>query len=293
MRKVLGNKVAILVFTLPTLIIFTCVIFFPIGKTVIMSFYDWDGLNVPEFIGISNYAKMFRASEFLISIKNSIIYSIFIAVYQIGLGSVMANLVLNNRLAGRRLFKSSYFIPVVLSVTVVSQLWLSIYHTEFGLLNRFFEMLGISYRQAWLSDPGVSILAIALAESWKGMGYHMVIIYAGLRSIPEHYYEAAEIDGATPLRKFASVTLPLMAETYKICLILCLTFGFRAFEQIFIMTRGGPGNATFTMTMMLYKGVFSLQKFGYGCAVATVLVLQCILVMMLINRFVARERITY
>ena len=293
MRRVLGNKVAILIFTLPTILIFTCVIFFPILKTFTMSFYSWDGLNNPEFISLSNYTRMFRSSDFLISIKNSVVFSLVITLYQIGLGSVMAVMVSNVRFKGRRFFRSSYFIPVVLSVTVVSQLWLSIYHAEFGLLNRLFEMLGISYRQAWLSQPGISILAVAATEAWKGMGYHMTIIYAGLRSIPEHYYEAAVIDGASPLRKFFSVTMPLMAETYKICLILCLTFGFRVFEQVFIMTRGGPGNATFTMTMMLYKAAFSLQKFGYGCAVATVLVIQCVLVMLLINSFIARERITY
>lgn len=293
MKKVLGNKIAILVFTMPTLLIFTAVIFFPILKTVTMSFYNWDGLNRPDFISFENYVKIFKSPDFLISIKNSITFSLFITAYQIGLGSVMAILISNKRLAGNKVFRSSYFIPVVLSVTVVSQLWLSIFHTEFGLLNKFFEILGISYRQSWLSQPGISILAVAATDAWKGMGYHMIIIYAGLRSIPEHYFEAAVIDGASPIRKFFNVTLPLMAETYKISLMLCLTFGFRVFEQVFIMTRGGPGNATFTMTMMLYKAVFSLQKFGYGCAVATVLVLQCIIVMLVINRFIARERLTY
>jgi raffinose/stachyose/melibiose transport system permease protein len=293
MKKVLGNKAAILAFTMPTLLVFTAVIFFPIIKTFTMSFYEWDGLNRPDFISFDNYIRMFKSRDFLTSIKNSIIFSLFITVYQIGLGSVMAVLISNKRLAGNKVFKSSYFIPVVLSITVVSQLWLSIYHTEFGLLNKLFEIIGISYRQSWLSQPGIAILAVAITDAWKGMGYHMIIIYAGLKGIPEHYVEAAAIDGASPIRKFFSVTLPLMAETYKICLMLCLTFGFRVFEQVFIMTRGGPGNATFTMTMMLYKAVFSLQKFGYGCAVAIVIVLQCVIVMLAVNRSIARERLTY
>ena len=293
MKKVLGNKLAIAVFILPTLVVYTCIVFYPVIKTFVMSFYNWDGLNTPEFISLSNYIKMFKSPDFTISIKNSLIFSLIISTYQIGMGTVMALLILNKRIKARRFFRSSYFIPVVLSVTVVSQLWLSMYHTEFGLLNRLFEALGLDYRQAWLSQPGINIIAIAAAESWKGMGYHMTIIYAGLRSIPEHYHEAATIDGASPLRKFFSIIMPLMAETYKICMILCLTFGFRVFEQVFIMTRGGPGNSSFTMTMMLYKAAFSLQKFGYGCAVAAVLVIQCILVMVIINRFVARERIAY
>jgi raffinose/stachyose/melibiose transport system permease protein len=293
MKKVLGNKAAILAFTMPALLVFTAVIFFPIIKTFTMSFYEWDGLNRPDFISFDNYVRIFKSRDFLISIKNSIIFSLFITVYQVGLGSVMAVLILNKKLIGNKVFKSSYFIPVVLSITVVSQLWLSIYHTEFGLLNKFFEILGISYRQSWLGQPGVAILAVAVTDAWKGMGYHMIIIYAGLKGIPEYYLEAAAIDGASPIRKFFSVTLPLMAETYKICLMLCLTFGFRVFEQVFIMTRGGPGNATFTMAMMLYKAVFSLQKFGYGCAVAIVIVLQCVIVMLAVNRSIARERLTY
>lgn len=293
MKKVLSNKIAILVFTMPTLLIFTIVIFFPILKTLVMSFYDWDGLNKPDFISFNNYVRIFKSSDFLVSTKNSIIFSLFITIYQVGLGSVMAVLVANKRLPGKKFFRSSYFIPVVLSVTVVSQLWLSIYHTEFGLLNRLFEFLGMSYRQSWLSQFDTAIFAVAITEAWRGMGYHMVIIYAGLRSIPEHYLEAAVIDGASPTRKFFSVTLPLMAETYRICLILCMTFGFRAFEQVFIMTRGGPRNSTFTMAIMLYKAVFSLQKFGYGCAIATVIVIQCVIVMLVINRFIARERFTY
>lgn len=293
MKKVFGNKTAILVFTMPTLLIFTIVIFFPILRTLAMSFYDWDGLNKPDFISFDNYARIFKSSDFLISTKNSIIFSLFITIYQIGLGSVMAVLISNKKLPGKKIFRSSYFIPVVLSVTVVSQLWLSIYHTEFGLLNKLFEILGLSYRQSWLSQFDTAIFAVAVTDAWKGMGYHMVIIYAGLKGIPEHYLEAATIDGASPVRKFFSVTLPLMAETYKICLMLCLTFGFRVFEQVFIMTRGGPGNATSTMAMMLYKAVFSLQKFGYGCAIAIVIVIQCIIVMLAINRFIARERVTY
>lgn len=293
MRKYLGNKAAIALFTIPTLLIYSIVIFYPMLQTVFRSFFEWDGLNVPAFIKLDNYVKLFTSDDFIVSTKNSIIFSSVITVYQIGLGTIMALLLSSVTLRGRNFFKSSYFIPVLLSVTVVCQLWLSIYNGQYGLLNKVFEVFGMDYRQDWLSDSKVAMVAIAFVNAWQGMGYHMTIIYAGLKSIPSSYYEAAKIDGASPAQAHIRITLPLMAETYKICLILCLTFGFKAFEHMFIMTGGGPGNATFTMAMLLYKAVFRLQQYGYGCSVATVLVIQCIVVMLIINRFVARERISY
>lgn len=255
-----------------------------------MSFFKWDGLNRPTYTGLANFRRAFESKDLRVSFFNGIKYSLFIAVYQIGVASVMANLLNSKKLRIRKFFKTAFFIPVVISITVVSQLWISIYHGEFGLLNSIFKSLNLAYRQYWLFDPHTAIYAVAFVDAWKGMGYHLIIIYTGLKSIPESYFEAAQVDGANAWTKFIKITVPLMVETYIICLTLTLTWGFRAFEAIFIMTKGGPGNASYTMPLMIYKGIFSLNNNGYAASTAVILLVQCIVVTLLVERFFRAKR---
>lgn len=285
MKSILMNKKAFAVFTLPLLIIYTVIIVYPVLQTFLMSFYKWDGLNIPTFTGLENFKRAFTSKDLNKSFFNGIKYSLFIAIYQIGIATLLANLLNLKKLKGRKFFRTSYFIPVVISITVVSQLWMAIYHGEFGLLNKIFETMGLKYRQYWLFDPRTVIYAVAFVDAWKGMGYHLILIYAGLRAIPDMYFEAAQVDGASAWTKFTKITLPLMAETYKITLTLTLTWGFRAFEAIYIMTKGGPGNASYTMPLMVYKGIFSLNNNGYAASTAVILLVQCVVVMVMIEKF--------
>jgi raffinose/stachyose/melibiose transport system permease protein len=293
MQKILRNKLAILVFVLPALLLFTVVVTYPILLTVYRSFFAWDGLNPPEYIGMTNYRNLFRDSDFYISLKNSLIFGGIITVYQIGLGTLLAVFINNKRVKGSRILRSGFFLPVVMSITVVCQLWISIYDGHRGLLNKIFEYMGLSYRQGWLGGFNTTIVAIAFVNAWQFMGYHMIILYAAIKSIPDHYQEAAAIDGASPARAFFNILLPMLQETYKICFIFTITGGIKAFEHIYVMTRGGPGTSSFTLTMLLYKSVINLGKYGYGCSSATILLLECIIVMVVINKVIARERVTY
>lgn len=279
------NKRAFLIFTLPLLLIYTIVIVYPVLQTLVMSFFEWDGLNTPTFTGLANFQRAFESKDLKVSFWNGIKYSLFIAIYQIGIATILANLLNLKVLRGRKFFRTSFFIPVVLSITVVSQLWLAIYHGEFGLLNTIFESLGWEYRQYWLFEPKTAIYAVAFVDAWKGMGYHLILIYAGLRAIPNVYFEASSVDGANKWQTFRNVTMPLMAQTYKISLTLTLTWGFRAFEAIYIMTKGGPGNASYTMPLMVYKGIFSLNNNGYAASTAVILLVQCLVVMFLVEQF--------
>lgn len=285
MDKFLRNKKTIILFVTPLLLIYTVVIVFPVLQTFIMSFYKWDGLNKPEFTGLVNFKRVFTSKDFSVSFSNGIKYSLFIAIYQIGIATILANLLNIKALKGRKFFRTTYFIPVVISITVVSQLWLAIYNGEFGLLNTIFETLGIKFRQYWLFEPDSAIYAVAFVDAWKGMGYHLILLYAGLRAIPESYFEACKIDGANPIQKFTKITMPLMSESYKISLTLTLTWGFRAFEAIYIMTKGGPGNSSYTMPLLVYKGIFSLNNNGYAAATAVVLLAQCVIVMLLMEKY--------
>ncbi|MFA9398300.1 MAG: carbohydrate ABC transporter permease [Clostridiaceae bacterium] len=290
MKKFFGDKKAIFVFTFPAILIFTVMVMWPLFQVVYRSLYKWNGLGSGTFIGLDNYAKLLNDSVFKISIKNGLIFAIFITIFQLGIGTVLAFAVSNVKVKGRNFFRIVYFLPVVLSITVVCQLWLSVFNAEFGLLNKFFEIIGLNFHQDWLSDRNNAIYAIAFVNAWQYMGYHFSLILAGIKSVPADYYEAAQIDGASRFISHIKITIPLIAETYKFCLIMSITGGLNAFTNMFIMVGGGPGNSTYTLTYMMYSSAYRTGKYGYGLAAATSLVLECLIAVLVINRLVAREK---
>lgn len=293
MKSFLGNKAAILLFTLPALLLYTVMVFYPIIQTFFRSLYEWDGLTEGTFIWFDNYTRLFQDSVFITSVYNGLIFALIITVTQLGIGTVLAFAVADAKFKGRKIVRISFFIPVVLSVTVVCQLWLSIYNSEYGLMNKLFEMAGIDYRQDWLSNGKSAIIAIAFVNAWQYMGYHFALLLAGVRSVPEQYMEAARIDGATKLQAIMKINIPMMAETYKFCLVFAVTGGLNAFANMYIMTSGGPGTSTYTLTYLMYRSAFRVGEFGYGSAAAAILVIECLLATLLINRLIARERLTY
>lgn len=284
MKKYYGNKLAIAIFTVPTLALFSLMVFYPILQVFFRSFFDWNGLSAGTFIGFDNYFRLFDDKLFFLGNKNGFIFAAVITVFQLTVATVLALAVSNVKTKGRNFFRIVYFIPVVLSVTVVCQLWLSIYNADTGLLNKFFELIGSDYRQNWLTDRNKAILAIAAVNAWQWMGYQFALILAGIKSIPTSYYEAAQIDGATSLQAHMKITMPLLAETYKFCLLISVTGGIKAFTEMFIMTSGGPGNSTYTLTYMMYSSAFRSGEFGYGLAAASILVLECLMAILVINR---------
>jgi raffinose/stachyose/melibiose transport system permease protein len=293
MRRIQENRTAILVFIAPALIVFTVFVAYPIVQTFLKSFYEWNGLGVPKYIGVRNFVNLFQNSDFYIGLKNGIIFVGVLVVYQIGLGTVLALSMIDRTFKLRNFFKTAFFIPVVLSITVVCQLWVSIYSYDHGLINAIFKALGSSFRQSWLADKNSAIFAIAFTNAWQYMGIQFIFIYAGAQSIPEHLFEAAHIDGASRWRMHFAITIPLLAETYKFCLILAVTGGLQAFSNMFIMTNGGPGTYTYTLTFVMYKLAFFTDQFGYASSASAILVAECLLATILINRFVARRRYTF
>lgn len=275
-------------FTAPVIILFCLIIVIPLAESAAMSFTEWDGVNEAVFTGLDNFKRLFTSRDLKVSIRNSLLYSGVLTVYQIGLGTLFAYFLANFNIKGRRFFKDVYFFPVLLSVSVVAQLWISVYHGDFGLINQMARHLGLAWEQNWLYEPVKGVIAIVLAESWKGMGYHMLIIYAAMKNVPDVYYEASYIDGADKRQQFFHITLPLTIPTIKVCVVMCITYGFRAFEMIFLMTGGGPGNSSYTMPIMMYKALFGLQKYGYGSAIAVVIVIICVGMMLVINKLTER-----
>lgn len=283
MKKYLGNKLAIGLFIFPALAIFTIFIFFPIVQSFVYSFFDWNGIGKATFTGLENYGRLFTDKTFFTANRNQLIFAIFITLYQMIFATVFAITISNPKVKGRKFFRVAYFIPFVLSVTVVCQLWLSVFNADNGLLNHIFASLGLDYSQTWLGDRYKSIYVIAFVNAWQWMGYQFALIVAGIKSISTDYYEAAKIDGASNVKAHLKITIPLLAETYKFCLIISITGGIKAFTEMFIMTKGGPGTATYTLTYLMYSSAFKSKEYGYGLSAAVVMVLECLMVMLVIN----------
>ncbi len=282
------NKKWLILFAAPAVVLFCMIIVIPLFQTLYYSFFEWNGIKVLGFRGLDNYKKLFQAREISTSMINSIVYAAFLVIYQVGLGTMFAFILTQAKLKGKLIFRNLYFIPVLLSVSVVSQLWIQIYNADFGLINQLANALHLNWSQNWLNQKWNSLFAVAFVESWKGMGYVMLIIYAGVRNIPEVYNEAACIDGATPLQKFRYITLPLAMPTIRVTIIMCLTNGFRAFDTTYLMTGGGPGIFTYNLTIMMYEAMIGKNDYGYGSAIAVLIVAVCVGLMYLINRTTRR-----
>lgn len=288
MKKYMGNKLAIFLFVLPALLIFVIFDFIPIIQVFAYSFTDWNGLTVPTFTGLDNYIELFSNRVFATSNRNQIIFAILITVYQMFFATVFAITISDKKMKGRKFLRVAYFIPVILSVTVVCQLWSAMLSGQ-GLLNKIFEVAGSDYSQNWLGDRYKAIYVIAFVNAWQWMGYQFALIIAGIKSIPADYYEAARIDGCSNVKAHMKITIPLLAETYKFCLIISLTGGIKAFTEMNILTGGGPNKSTYTLTYMMYNAAFKQSQYGYGLAAASVMVIECMFVMLLIN-FIFREK---
>jgi raffinose/stachyose/melibiose transport system permease protein len=288
MKKYMGNKLAIFLFVVPALAIFVIFDFFPIVQVFAYSFTDWNGLTTPNFLEFQNYVKLFKDRVFVTSNRNQIIFALVITVYQMLFATIFAITISDKKMKGRKFLRVAYFIPVILSVTVVCQLWSAILSGQ-GLLNKLFEVFGSDYTQNWLGDRYKAIYVIAFVNAWQWMGYQFALIVAGIKSIPSDYYEAAQIDGCTNVKAHMKITIPLLAETYKFCLIISLTGGIKAFTEMNILTGGGPNKSTYTLTYMMYNAAFKKSDYGYGLAAASIMVIECMLVMLVIN-FIFRER---
>lgn len=256
-------------FLLPNLIGFLFFVGLPIVSSFILSFTEWDLLSKPQFIGIDNYSKLAIDAEFRDALKHTFF---FIAGY---LPTVMiialgVALILNMKLKFKLFYRAAYFVPVVTSWVAVALIWKWLFNPSFGLINYSLSLIGVS-GPAWLHDPVWAMPAIILTSVWKDIGFVMIMFLAGLQGIPEVYYEAAEIDGASSSQKFWSITLPLLAPTTFFVLVISMINSFQVFDQVMIMTEGGPAGSTTVMVQQIYNHAFRYYQMGYASAASWIL----------------------
>lgn len=258
-----------LLFLSPNLILFLMFTLVPVLASFGFSFTEWDLLRDPTWIGLGNFKEMFSDRIFRQVMGNTLYYSLVSVPLGVAFSLLLAILV-NQKLRGVKFYRAIYFLPVISSTVAVAIVWQWIYNPEFGLLNYFLEFVGIKGPN-WLGSTKWAMPAVIIASTWKGLGYNMLLFLAGLQGIPEMYYESAEIDGATRMRKFFHITLPLLSPTMFFVVVMSIIGSFQVFDLVFVMTEGGPGRATSVLVHYLYQNAFEYFQMGYASAIAWVL----------------------
>lgn len=275
MKNIMRNKVAIAVFFLPTLIIYTAIVILPVLSSGYYSLLEWDGITKPGFIGFDNYLELFRTPSFTTSIKDSFIL-IFLSIFiQLPLALILA-LALNRGIKAEGFYRSIFFIPVILPSIVIANLWMKIYHPNYGLLNSALRAVGLdSLAQQWLSNSHIAIYAAFMPLVWQYIGYYMLLLYSACKTVSPDICEAARIDGATSLQLDFYINIPQIAPMIKVCLIFAAVGSLKTFDLIYILTNGGPAGATEILGTFMYKAIFSSNRYGFGSAIAVFIVIFC------------------
>ena len=289
MKKILSNKKAIALFVIPTVVLMLVIVLIPICISVYYSLLEWDGLGKGTFIGMQNYKELIGDSRFLNSVTNSFLYVLLSLFIQLPLSLILA-LVISNLKKGEKFYRTAYFIPVVISGVVIGQLWQKIYNGDYGLLNSILGALNLeSLQQDWLGQQDTALISAFIPNLWQYVGYHMLIMYAGIKSISPEIQEAARIDGANRLQIAWRVTIPLLKPILEVCVTVSLIGALKIFDLIYVLTGGGPFYTTEVPTVYMYKTIFDSFKYGYGSAISIFIILECILFTMVLKFFFRRK----
>jgi len=256
-------------FILPSLLGFLVFLVIPMFASLGLSFYDWELLTPPRFIGLRNFLNLFSDRVFQLVIANTAYYTLGLVPLNLVVSLGLA-LWLNTRLRGLPFFRAAFFIPVVTVTVAVALIWRWMYEPHIGLIGTALRGIGLP-SPSWLGDPNWAMPAIIIMSVWKGFGYNMVLFLAGLQGIPHNLHEAAMLDGASPWQRFWRITLPLLTPVVFLAVVLTIISSFQVFDQAYVMTRGGPANATNTIVMYIYQNGFEFFRMGYASAIAWVL----------------------
>lgn len=289
MRRKTRQRWVIFAFLSPWLIIFAIFNAFPIIYSFFTSFTDYSGLN-PEmkFVGLGNYIKAFQDEVFLKALGNTLIFVVGTIPFTTGIALLLALLLNSKRLKKNGIFKAGFFLPSVISMVVISTIWIYLYSSN-GLFNTVGSFLGFQMEaRSWLASPKTALLSIMIMDIWAAFGYYLILIYAGLQNVPEQLYEAARIDGATNTQIALKITLPYIRPTLFFVIAINTIRSFQIFSEIYTMTGGGPRNSTQTIVHYLYQVAFRQFDMGYGSAISYILLIM-IMIVTLIQRYLLRS----
>lgn len=253
-------------FISPNLILFIIFFLIPIFATVFFSFAKWDLVNPAKYIGIGNYKELLRDREFYKVFINTLYFTIISTPLNVILPLFLA-MALNQKIKGIAIYRTAYFLPVVSSMVAVSLVWLWLFNRDYGLINAFLKLIGFS-KQGWLNDVRLAMPSVVIVTVWKGLGFYMTIFLAALQDVPDTLIEAAKIDGANWFQRFFHITIPMISPAIFFVVIMSTIWGFQTFDQIYMITEGGPLGSTTVLVYELYKQGFEFLRMGKASAIA-------------------------
>ncbi len=272
-QRQLSKTLLVLMFLVPGMAIFALFLLIPIGQSAVFSMYDWNGFGVlTDFVGLNNYERLLNHSIFQNSIRHSFIIMALSLVVQLPLALGLALLVGRGALPGKKIFRTILFVPFVFSEIITAIIWLYVLNPRNGMLNTVLATFIPEFQPiGWLADRNMVLYGIFAVMTWKYFGFHMILYMAGLQGVPKDLEDASRVDGATEIQVLRHVTLPLLGSTIRLTVFLSVLGSFQQFVIVWILTQGGPVNASELIGTYLYK--FGIQRFalGYGSAVAIVL----------------------
>ncbi|WP_077610866.1 carbohydrate ABC transporter permease [Clostridium sp. Marseille-P2415] len=291
MNKLLEDKKAAVIFIAPAFLLFTLILFIPIIQVIYYSLCDYSGLTKPEFVGFKNYINLFiNDNTMKIALKNSIFFMLFSAITQQFLGLLLAVLLTNIKI-GRNLFKNIYYLPCVLSSAALGLLWAFLFNPKIGI-NQLLSYFGIKGPN-WLFSTGgfisLPMWVIGFVALWQYVGQTMMLYMAQISGISKDISEASYIDGASKAQSFRYITMPLIKPMLVTTLSLNCIGSLKFFDLIYNMTQGGPNHITEVLASHLYTQGFKYYKYGYASAISIILLILCLIVTLLINKFIKAE----
>lgn len=267
------NKRAVL-YVIPALILVLVFIFLPVILNFYNSTFRWNAFSTEKvFVGLEYYKTLFTDPIFYISLKNNVLYAVISLVFQVGGGLIIAA-ILEEKFVRKfqPLFRTIFFIPSILSLAVVGLLWNMMYQPNIGIINEFFRAIGLQdFSYAWLGDPDAAIYAVIFVSQWQYTGYITMLFLVAMQKIPRTLYEAAMIDGANRFHTFIHITIPQIKEMILVATTFTTVGAFKVFDEVYIMTSGGPGHATEVLGTMLFNSGFRNDEMGYASAIATII----------------------
>lgn len=272
---------------LPYLLHFALFVAFPVIFSIILTFHDWNIISPMKFAGLGNFEKLFQDRYFFKAILNTLLFLVIHIPLQIAIALALA-VALNSNIRFRAFFRGAFFLPVVVSGVVVTILWQQLYGFETGILNRMLIALGLP-RIGWLTDASWAMPAIAIMATWKNVGLYIILFLVGLQSVPPQYYEAADLEGATPWQQFRYITLPSINPTIFTVVILSTIGGFSLFIEPYVMTGGGPLNSTLSAVLYIYKQAFFYYHMGYAATLGLFFALLILGVVMIQRKVIEQD----
>jgi multiple sugar transport system permease protein len=259
-------------FVAPNLAAIAVFMLFPLGFSLYMSFQKWDLFTRPQFVGTANFTNLLTADPlFVIAVRNTVIFTAGTLIPTVLISLVVAG-TLNRKLKGVGIFRTVVFLPLAVSAVVMAVVWQFVFDTNNGLLNIMLGWVGIGPIQ-WLIDPDWAMVSLCLVSIWKSVPFAVVVLLAAMQGVPHVLYQAARIDGASEVRQFVSITLPLIRGALWFVVVIAIINAFQAFDQVYVLTggHGGPETGTYVLGIMLFQHAFAFLDFGYASALAWVM----------------------